>query len=474
MISRAALTKRLSIALDALGLAGVDELAPSREASYLLLAAVRGVVPFSEQIVAHERMWTLDGTGPMLARLFADARRVNRFTLGRAPAVRVSSGIIIDVHDTSQSHFMTGIQRVVRSVLPDWSREHEPQLVAWSTGYRSLRGLSNLELARVVSSGAGASHARRASNEIIVPFRATFVLPEIAVDYRRAGRIQSISESSASWSGAVGFDCIPVTTAETAGKGMPGAFARYLASLESFDRVAPISESAATEFHGWREMVHGAGLDGPRIITVELPTATELPHDAERPKDARAELSIGATERVVLSVGSHEPRKNHLALLQAAELSWRAGTEFCLVIVGGNSWATSGFERALARARGRGRRVISLTAADDQLVAALYRTAEFSVFPSLNEGFGLPIVESISSGTPVITSNFGSMRELAEGRGGLLVDPRDDAALADAFTELLGDPVRLAALRAEAAAVQPDDWAGYSRDLWNALTDQTA
>jgi glycosyltransferase involved in cell wall biosynthesis len=221
-------------------------------------------------------------------------------------------------------------------------------------------------------------------------------------------------------------------------------------------------------------MVHGAGLDGPRIITVELPTATELPHDAERPKDARAELSIGATERVVLSVGSHEPRKNHLALLQAAELSWRAGTEFCLVIVGGNSWATSGFERALARARGRGRRVISLTAADDQLVAALYRTAEFSVFPSLNEGFGLPIVESISSGTPVITSNFGSMRELAEGRGGLLVDPRDDAALADAFTELLGDPVRLAALRAEAAAVQPDDWAGYSRDLWNALTDQTA
>nr|WP_241732347.1 glycosyltransferase [Galbitalea soli] len=220
-------------------------------------------------------------------------------------------------------------------------------------------------------------------------------------------------------------------------------------------------------------MLGGAGLRGPEIRIVGLPTADGV---AASP-DAAAELiaaGVDPADRLVLAVGSHEPRKNHLALLQAAELAWRDGARFTLVIVGGNSWDAGGFHRALDAARARGRRVITLSSAPDTLVWALYGRAEFTVFPSLNEGFGLPVAESISRGVPVITSDFGSMRELAEGRGGLLVDPRDDAALAAGIRTLLDDPERLDALRAETHSAPRRGWAEYAAELWNAVEGQTA
>ena len=66
--------------------------------------------------------------------------------------------------------------------------------------------------------------------------------------------------------------------------------------------------------------------------------------------------------------------------------------------------------------------------------------ARFTVFPSLNEGFGLPLAESLACGTPAVTSDFGSMREIVDGGGGaLLVDPRDDHSVADGMRSLLTD-----------------------------------
>ena len=72
------------------------------------------------------------------------------------------------------------------------------------------------------------------------------------------------------------------------------------------------------------------------------------------------------------------------------------------------------FPPALADLQADGRPVESLSAADDDLLWGAYRLARFTVFPSINEGFGLPVAESLGLGTPVITSNFGSMREIAE------------------------------------------------------------
>jgi glycosyltransferase involved in cell wall biosynthesis len=176
---------------------------------------------------------------------------------------------------------------------------------------------------------------------------------------------------------------------------------------------------------------------------------------------------------VVLVVGSHEPRKNHLAVLHAAEALWQDGIDFTLTLVGASAWHAEAYEAELDRLQELGRRIQSLRGLSDELLWAAYRIAHCTVFPSLNEGFGLPVAESLAAGTPVITSDFGSMRDIVmvDGRplGGLLVDPRDDASIADALRDLLTDRALHARLKEEASNRPVRTWDDYAAELWDYL-----
>ena len=106
----------------------------------------------------------------------------------------------------------------------------------------------------------------------------------------------------------------------------------------------------------------------------------------------------------------------------------------------------------------------------DRLLWAAYRLARLTVFPSLNEGFGLPVAESLAAGTPVVTSDYGSMREIAEHGGALLVDPRDDQRIAAALGLLLNDDGVLAELREQARTRPRRTWVDYASEVWEYLT----
>jgi glycosyltransferase involved in cell wall biosynthesis len=105
---------------------------------------------------------------------------------------------------------------------------------------------------------------------------------------------------------------------------------------------------------------------------------------------------------------------------------------------------------------------------------AAYRLARFSVFPSLLEGYGLPIAESLASGTPVITSNHGSMAEVAEKGGCVLIDPRNIDDLERAMALLLDDDETLSKLRDEALAADTGTWERYATELWEFFTKPVA
>jgi glycosyltransferase involved in cell wall biosynthesis len=430
---------------------------PQERNSYLVLAVLRAEIPTPERVQGFTRSWQLEGVEAVMKRVIARRRLVS---VARAQ-VTVRSGVLVDVTDTSTSDFVTGIQRVARETIRRWNPDHDITMVRWRRGSGILRELDGEEKARVV--GGAAVPARR-PRELIVPFGATFVLPEIAVDRVRADRIRAIALFGSARSIAVGFDCIPVTTAETAGEEMPGAFSRYLSALAPFSEIAAISGSSAQEFRGWKRMLVGAGISGPEIVELSLPfeagSAT-----AQQIESVRSQLGLH-DERIVLSVGSHEPRKNHLNLLHAAELSWRAGHEFTLVFAGGNAWKSERFFDVAEELRRRGRRIVMLTGVDDVVIWSLYSIATVSVFCSLNEGFGLPVVESLASGTPVITSDYGSMRELGEGHGALTVDPRSPAALAKALDRIFSEESLYGRLLAETATLPRSTWQDYARQLW--------
>lgn len=451
----------------------VSPIDPTR--AWLLLAVLGGRYPDGGQVLAAVRTAALDGAEPVVTAALAELVRASREDLADPdaapwPQVTVLTGqTLVDVHHTATAGFATGIQRVTREVTRRWFDRHELTLVGWHQDLSGMRVLTADEGRRARLGGEEADVP--SGDPLLVPWQCRYILPELAAEVVRAGHLQTMAQYSGTSLNMIGYDLVPMTTAETAHEGMVPGFARNLAAARYARVIVPISEGAGVEYRGWRAMLAGAGLSGPRIEPVVLPAQAQ-PETEESTRLATARIPVG-TLPAVLVVGSHEPRKNHLAILHAAELLWREGRAFSLCFIGGNSWNSDEFTTTLADLQDAGRPVEAVSAASDDLLWGAYRVARFTVFPSINEGFGLPVAESLACGTPVITSGFGSMKEIADdGGGALLVDPRDDRSLVSAMRALLVDDDLLAELRRQALARPERTWDAYAVDTWNALTGE--
>jgi glycosyltransferase involved in cell wall biosynthesis len=445
------------------------------EEVWLSLAVITGRLPDTPAVMRTLRSLRLDGPVPAL---FASLKASGALDLPAWSQVEVvSEGVLVDVSHTSRVPIATGIQRVVRESIQRWERDHSPTFVGWTWGYRALRRLNATERDRALN-GFRESAApswlweRFDHGPVLVPWKCTFVVPELPAELDRTPRFQALATYSRCRTGLIGFDCVPMTDAETVADGMAGAFSRYLAAAAHVDRITTISRSSETEYRGWHAMLAGSGQTGPDIRAIPLPVEAPQPsHDALR--QAHDLLRVG-TLPIVLAVGSHEPRKNHLALLHAAELLWREGLLFTLTFVGGNAWNSDRFHARLEQLQALNRPVQAMLALNDDLLWASYRLSFCTVFTSLHEGFGLPVAESLASGTPVITSDFGSMREIACAGGALLVDPRDDQAIASALRRMLEEPGLRDKLAAEAATLHQRTWDQYSSEAWSYLVGDAA
>lgn len=138
----------------------------------------------------------------------------------------------------------------------------------------------------------------------------------------------------------------------------------------------------------------------------------------------------------VLAVGTLEPRKNLPRLVQAYEsLDEETQRKHPLVVVGALGWETGETVQAL---RALGERCIMLGHVSDAALAELYRRCAVFCYPSLGEGFGLPVLEAMAAGAPVLTSNLSSLPEVG-GEAVAYADPRDVTHIAGELESLLGD-----------------------------------
>ncbi|HXF36570.1 MAG TPA: glycosyltransferase family 1 protein [Actinomycetota bacterium] len=138
----------------------------------------------------------------------------------------------------------------------------------------------------------------------------------------------------------------------------------------------------------------------------------------------------------LLYVGTLEPRKNLVRLVRAYRRAAAEGFPHALVLAGPLGWHAHALHRELAL-RGRGE-VLLTGPVGGEALDALYRGADLFVYPSLYEGFGLPVLEAMARGIPVIASASSSIPEVA-GDAALLVDPRSVRELARALVEVLAD-----------------------------------
>ena len=194
-----------------------------------------------------------------------------------------------------------------------------------------------------------------------------------------------------------------------------------------------VAEEIADEF----------GLDVDSVVVVPYGTKP-LPAD-EAGADAVAGRALAGSRSYVLAVGTVEPRKDLPTLVRAFDGIAAARPDLALVIAGADGWGAEALTAAIASSPHRDR-IRRLGWVDERQRAALLRAAAVYAYPSIYEGFGLPPLEAMSAGTPVVTTTAGSLAEVV-GDAAVMIAPGDADALGDAIGRLLDDAALVDDLR---------------------------
>lgn len=206
------------------------------------------------------------------------------------------------------------------------------------------------------------------------------------------------------------------------------------------DHIVTVSE------HSKRDIVDILGIEESRVTntyqSVTLPPPSRQPSEAEI-ADTLAGFYGLELHDYFLFFGAFEPKKNIGRIIDAY---LRANVDAPLLIVGGEGWQTDAEQKLLAQIQDtqrtqagvHKRRIIRMNYVSFETLITLIRGARSVLFPSLYEGFGLPVLEAMSLGTPVITSDVSSIPEVA-GDAALLVDPYDTDAIAQAIRTMSAD-----------------------------------
>lgn len=190
-----------------------------------------------------------------------------------------------------------------------------------------------------------------------------------------------------------------------------------------------------------QELIQQMGWSADRVTAVPLGVDPGFrPHHTEELEPLMQRFGL-RSNGYSLCVGTIEPRKNIDRLLSAYEaLPQELRRSFPLVLAGAPGWRSGQTHARMVRAESDGwLRYLSFVPQHD--LPKLYAGARLFVYPSLYEGFGLPVLEAMASGTPVITSNVSSLPEVV-GDAALLIDPKDIDQIADALREVLQDDER--------------------------------
>ena len=388
----------------------------------------------------------------------------------------MSAPFLIDLSHTSHTYARTGIQRVARSLwrelgdsarsitydphqrtwraLDPWERENLAadsfslkRGTTWPLSAR-LRGYSR----RLFSSVASSLH-----DSSLAPHSGLLV-PELFTP-AVAATLPALFAATSGPRAAVFHDAIALKFPELTPTKTVARFPGYLRELLAFDGIAANSaDSRATLVAYWDWLGVPAAA---RPVVVTIPLGIDLPSSV-----AASQKTPASPLPVVLCVGSLEGRKNHLALLEACETLWSAGTRFELHLIGLAHPQTG--RTALARIhalQAAGRPLRYVGPVNDATLAAAYANCALTVYPSLIEGFGLPVLESLVRGKPCICSAHGALGEAARDGGCIALEHVDAPALAAAVSRLLTTPTELAALAGAAQARTFRTWRDYARDV---------
>ncbi|MFT3829528.1 MAG: glycosyltransferase [Opitutaceae bacterium] len=371
--------------------------------------------------------------------------------------------LLIDLTHTSHTPANTGIQRLARSLCT--ALEHRTAVAPvcldpFANAWRPLDA-HELRLARgevPVGKHRGSRWSlgqkargwiQRFSRKVpSLPAASGLVCPEL-FSPSVAARFAELAPLVSGPRIGFFFDAIPLTHPEYTPAKTVARFPGFMQELLWFDGVAAISQTSADFLTGyWRWL----GVARTPAVTV-VPLGVDLPAAKQTPR-----TSAGTVPQV-LCVSSIEGRKNHLALLAAAESLWASGVQFELRLVGLPRPETAAAAlREIERLHAAGRALRFDGVLDEPALERAWADCTFSIYPSLIEGFGLPVIESLVRGKPCVCAATGATGELVPGGGCLGVARPDAEGFAAALRRLLTEPGLLPRLSAEACNRRIATW----------------
>ncbi|MBI2513741.1 MAG: glycosyltransferase [Opitutae bacterium] len=378
--------------------------------------------------------------------------------------------LLLDASHTSHTRAQTGIQRVVRSLFAELEKRGTVAPICFDPHERAWRTLDAGELARLRDRGGAAGsrgakwtlaqkiagHTRRlvGAKSTLPPARGLLV-PEL-FGAQAGAQLETLFARAGGPRVAVFHDAIGLKFPELTPPATVARLPAYLAELAAFDGVAAVSEDSAASLREWWQWSGVARPPPVQAIALGVGDSGVIRHFPSE---------TSAPPRV-LCVSTIEGRKNHAALLDAAETLWRDGLAFELELVGLPRADTAAAALArIAELQRAGRPLQAHGAVSDAALRAAYARCAFTVYPSLIEGFGLPVLESLQHGRPCVCSAHGALGEAARGGGTLALESVDAPALAEAMRRLLTEPTLATELATQARARKLRSWSDYASDL---------
>lgn len=381
--------------------------------------------------------------------------------------------ILLDVTTTSHCLAHTGIQRVARSLYRELSQISDvtpicfdPYADCWRELDKREFGLmeppkhSNLRRRRgarwSMSQMIGGYSRRVFSKQKKLSGRySALVVPEI-FDHTVAKAYDRLFPLVEGPKIAFFHDIIPVKLKHLTPAGTVRQFPQYLENLKKFDLILTNSNHTCSEL-----LSYWKAHDETHPPVSALPLGVDIPAVKVKAADT---ISSGPVE--ILSVGTLECRKNHLTLLAAAEWLFFKGLDFRLTVIGMVNRETG--QAALDRIEQLSKSGLPVEwkgAVSESVLVDAYQSCDFTVYPSLEEGFGLPVAESLSYGKPCVCANRGALQEVAEGGGCLVVDTSSVEALARGMEKLIISRSKLQQYQREAFQRSLKTWREFTQEL---------
>lgn len=311
------------------------------------------------------------------------------------------------------------------------------------------------------------SEVLEVNNESVLDLSNRVVLlPEVTTEIKRIEMIETLSQFYETRFSAIVYDLIPITHPEYCTIGYD--FVHYLRIFRYIDQAICISKYTESELTNAMKLID-------RRVSKDLRICTSYLGGEFNIVQSESDCSVDKTEKMILMVARFEPRKNIRKIAKAInQIQLDYDKDLRFVIVGNPGWLQEEIISDLNSYINNGAKIEYHFKLPDEVLVELYQKAYFTVFCSIVEGLGLPIIESILFGKPCVTANSGSQAEVADRLGGCYkVDRFNIDSIKSGIRYLLENKDAYEKLKDEASRAKWETWPEYSKEVYDLAIGST-